>query len=359
MLIKSPSIYLQKPDLTEICGPYLRPYGSHFLLILDETVKDKYKGGLFSTCASQSIRLTPFVRSACTHASIREAVNKALGSGIDGILGFGASGALNLAKAVGFYTNLPVILIPSRYTFHTCVSSKAAVTADGTAANGNVLFLALSQSPAMVLADTGILAESPLRALRRSMAQALSVDPDVRAGADAIQFNLVPGDFCSLTALAFARQSSDTIAEYGAEALKSLQTHTCTQALERVTEAVLYLGSMAEENKNPGVIASLHKGFSSVPECRPYASLCHAIGILLLMVLQHEPDEEIQKKRTFLKDQLGLPVRVTDLVKDVPLDSFLVPLSQTVSEACETNSCMLFSMDWKTIAGAFLYLEDQ
>lgn len=355
MLIKSPSIYVQKPDLAEICGPYLKPYSSHFFLILDDTVKDKYKGSLLSTCASQSIRLTPFISSVCTHSSIREAVNLALGSGIEGILGFGTEGTLNLAKAVGFYTNLPVILIPSQYTCGTCVSCKAIVTEEF---GDPISILALSQSPAMVLADTGILAESSQKTLLYSMAQALSVYPDIQAAADAIDSNLLPGDFASLTSFAFAKQSYDTILEYGKAALKSVKKHTCTQALEKVTEAVLYLGSMAEENSRPSVITSLCQGFASVPECKPYVSMCHSIGILLLMVLQHKPEEEIQQMKDFLEDELSLPVCLTDLIKNRELNTFLAPLAQAVSNGCEINSCMLFSMDWKTIAGAFLYLEN-
>lgn len=354
MLIKSPSIYVQRPDLTEICGPYLKPYSSHFFFIFDEVVKDNYQSHIVTTCTAQSIQLTPFFSSICTHNTIRNAVNEALASGADGILGFGAEGTLNLAKAVGFYTNLPVILIPSQYVCGTCTSSKAIVTNE---LGKPVSALTLSQSPSMVLADTGILAESSPTALANSMARSLATYPDLQSTADAVDANLLPGNFVSLTAMAFAKQCYDTILEYGKDALNDIKHHTCTQALEKVTEAILFLGSMAEENSKPSFISAVRNGYSIVTSCQFSQSTCDSIGILLLMVLQHKPEDEIQKMSNFLQNDLNLPVCLSDQIPEVHLNETVIPLAQAIATNGETNTCLLFSTDWQTIAGAFLYLE--
>lgn len=356
MLIKSPSIYIQRLDLVEICGPYLKPYSSHFFFIFDNAVKDKYQNHIFDTCIPQSIQLTCFVSSVCTHNTIRNAVNQALASGSDGILGFGAEGTLNLAKAVGFYTNLPVILIPSQYICETCVSSKALVT---NASGETVSTLTLSQSPSMILADTGILAESSPITLANSMARSLATYPDIQATADAVDANLLPSDFVPLTSIAFAKQCYDTILKYGKTALNDIKHHTCTQALEKVTEAVLFLGSMAEENSKPSMISAIRTAYSAISSCKPYQSTCYSIGILLLMVLQNKPQDEINKMKNFLQNDLELPVCLTEQITNVTLKDTVLPLADAIANNNEITSCLLFSTNLQTLAGAFLYLEHQ
>ena len=134
--------------------------------------------------------------------------------GCDVVVGMGGGKAIDTAKAVGYAARARTAIVPTIASTDAPTSAVAVIyTSDGAF----LRYLFLPRNPDLVLVDTRVIAEAPVRYLVAGMGDALSTWFE----ADSCRTAYAPnqcGGLGTLAGYALARLCYDTIREYGVAA---------------------------------------------------------------------------------------------------------------------------------------------
>lgn len=353
MRIKAPNIYMQEKDLLSDIGQYVCKLSDKFFVIIDNRLYGQIGSVIEKSLSGAEIDSTIIVvEGVCTEKKVEEYAAACIEAKCRGVMGIGSGGVMDLAKAVAFYTNIPVAVVP------TLASSDAPCSSVSVLYDEDARFLRylkLGRCPNMVLADSELIANAPARFLAAGMADGLSTYLENQVLYHAEIAGKIKRNTISPTVMALSRACYDVIMEDGLKALADAEQHFCSDEVERVIEANIYMSGVGFEN---GGLAAVH----SVANCITHIkgiSVLHgeavAIGILAQMVLQGMREEEMKEMRNFLT-ALHLPVCLSDLgVTDIRNAAETVAIP--ASSCYESNQALLFSMQHKMIAGALMALE--
>ncbi|MGI6300543.1 MAG: iron-containing alcohol dehydrogenase [Verrucomicrobiota bacterium] len=117
-----------------------------------------------------------------TRSQARQLAEEVLGLGVNVVLGMGGGRALDAAKAVGHYANVPVFTLPTIPATCAAISALSVMYDEDSKDQGPFLFL--RHPPVHVLLHTGILAASPAKYLRAGIGDSISkhVESHFKAG---------------------------------------------------------------------------------------------------------------------------------------------------------------------------------
>ncbi len=245
----------------------------------------------------------------CTHEEADRIGKTALEESSEFIIGIGGGKILDLAKAAGSRTGLPVILIP------TLASNCAAWTPLSVFYDleGNFEeYTVFPRSTWLVLVEPNILIESPSSFLRAGIGDTIAKWYE----ADVLTRDLPTKEVPLEIALQAARLCRDTLLREGREALKALEAGTITDSFKRTVETIIMAGGMVggfgDQYGRISGAHSIHNGLTHLPETH---SILHgdkvAYGILVQLALEGRP-EEIKRLLPHYRE-LGLPVSLSDL----------------------------------------------
>ena len=308
-VICAPSTYIQGPGERKHLAEYYMNYGTEgACMIQDPFVSETYGTEIEASFREKKI---PFVTEVFKGECCLEEINGIMGQmgKADVIFGIGGGKVQDTAKAAGYFSGLPVIIVP------TAASTDAPCSRLSVLYKKNRTFdryLELKENPRMVVMDTEVIANSPARMFAAGMGDALSTWYEASACARTGAVTRAGGGV-SAAALALARACLEVILEWGPQALEDVKKKRCTQAVEQVTEANTYLSGIGFESGGLAGAHGLHNGLSLFPEA---ASVMHgekvAFCTLVQMILEGRKEEEIETVRAFCR-KVGLPVSLADL----------------------------------------------
>ena len=137
------------------------------------------------------------------------------------------------AKAVAYYEKTPVLICPTiASTDAPCSALSVIYTEEGVFEE----YLFLPSNPDMVMMDTEIIAESPVRLTVAGMGDALATYFEARACQRSDAASCAGGKITG-AAMALAKLCFDTLMEEGVKAKLALEAGACTEAVEKVIEA--------------------------------------------------------------------------------------------------------------------------
>lgn len=295
--------------------------------VVDSFILDNYREVIEKSFSGNALPLTiGRFAGECSKTEAGRIIGAMKDAGSGMCIGIGGGKTLDTVKAVGYYTGLPVVIVP------TAASSDAPCSALSVLYTEEGVFdcyLPLKKNPDMVLVDTDLIAHAPVRLLVAGMGDALATYFEARAcfqsGAQTSA-----GGVCSLSALALAEACYDTLLGYGWEAKQAVEQKTVTGALEHVVEANTYLSGTGFENGGLAAAHAVHNGLTVLPETH---KMLHgekvAFGTLVQLVLEKVPDEEMMTVLAFCK-KIGLPVTLKELgITEVTPEKIMA-----VAEAC-------------------------
>lgn len=331
-ILKSPSQYVQGPDLLDQLPIYFKNLGKHPLFLMSEGGAKRFRARLediFSS-ASFSCAFHSFTGECCWE-EIHRAADHAKTAGVDVVAGIGGGKVLDTAKAVAYQLHLPVVIIPTVASTDSPCSSLSVIY-QPTGEFEQYLFL--DHGPNIVLVDTAIIAKAPPALLVAGMGDALATWFEARACLKSGCNNQVAGR-PTQAATALAHLCWEMLQKNGLAALEAVKQGICTPALECIVETNTYLSSVGFESGGLAAAHAIQKGFSFIPALHNAPHGCKvAFCTIVQLVLEHSPREELQQVLAFCTS-VGLPICFADLGCPEP-DPTLLRLS--AEKACVPGS---------------------
>lgn len=175
----SPSKYIQGKGLLKSGIPYIKRLGTKALLLTDEFVWQLVGHSFYEHLLDQGMKMNnEQFNGETTEAEIKRIISKMEKEEINVILALGGGKVLDTGKALANEMKLPVVIIPTTASTDAPTSSISVIyEADGRFKKYNFY----ERNPDLVLVDTEVLAQAPVRFLISGMADALATTIEARA----------------------------------------------------------------------------------------------------------------------------------------------------------------------------------
>ncbi|MDA8433617.1 MAG: glycerol dehydrogenase [Nitrospiraceae bacterium] len=302
-----PGRYMQGFKMIDRLGGELALFGKKGLAVLapsaHKTLTEKLGAG------SDRIQLDiELFNRECCQAEIGRLCSIGRERGTEFVVAIGGGKAIDTGKIVADRLKVPVAVVPTIASTDAPCSS-CAVVYD----RGEVVSVARQRrNPDLVLVDTEIIANAPVRFLVSGMGDALATWFEAESCRATFSNNEV-GEKGSMTSYALARLCYDTLLEFGVAAKVSCEAKAVTPALEHVVEANTLLSGLGFENGGLAAAHSIHNGLTVLPQTHHYY---HgekvAIGVLSSLFLTGKPGSVIDEVYTFC-ESVGLPTTLDDI----------------------------------------------
>ena len=334
-IIVAPGKYVQGAgEILSLADDYVELGSKKAYIIASSHVASNYHQQIVSGFEKKNIPFEMAVFGGECSCSEIDKHCKNLGNG-DVIIGMGGGKVLDTAKAVAFYARMPVIIMPTVASNDAPCSRLSVIYKD----NGEFeSYLPLNKNPDMV-----IVAEAPTRFLAAGIGGALVTYYEASASirADVIAMS---GGYVTRSAAALARLCLDTLFKDSVKAMKAVECHVCSQALENLIEANIFLSGVGFESCGLAAAHAIHNGLTTLEECHKFL---HgekvAFGTLTQMVMEDFPLEEIQKVIRLCK-AVGLPTCFRDLNLDQVSDERLLAAAVASCDKHDTMVNMSFEV---------------
>ena len=247
----APARYTQGPRATGQLGTEMRNLGLEgpALIVAGRSAIRLLAETWAKTFAAEGMTYEIFPFGAeCTAAEIRRGGQAALGAKARVIIGAGGGKVLDTARAVAADLSLPVVNCPTIASSDAPCSALSVVYTEAGAWEAYRIY---RRNPDLVLVDTAVIAQSPVRFLVAGMGDALATWFEAKACADSGAKNM-RGGASTRSALALAELCYKTLLADGVAAIEALHRREPIDALERLVEANTLLSGLGFEFVRPG-----------------------------------------------------------------------------------------------------------
>ena len=217
-----------------------------------------------------------------------------------------AASALDTGKCVAYRLGVPVVICPTLASTDAPCSAVSVVYSPEGVQIGPEFF---PSSPALVVVDTRIIMNAPVRQLVSGMGDALATYFEARTCYENPGARSMVGGRVTMTALTLARLCADTILAYGPAAVESVRLKRIDEPFEKIVEANTLLSGVGFESGGLAAAHAVAAGLTVIPSLHRdfYHGEMVGIGILVQLLLEEKPEEAL-KVGTFLA-KIGLPIQ--------------------------------------------------
>ncbi|WP_407080274.1 glycerol dehydrogenase [Candidatus Contubernalis alkalaceticus] len=321
-----PGCYIQGTDVIEQLGSALSRFGERGLSVMAPSAFSLLKDRLEGQSSNVELFIEEFNRECCD-AEIEQLANIGRERQAQFIIAIGGGKTIDTGKIVADRLNVPVAVVPTIASTDAPCSACAVVYSE----EGVVTRIEYQKkNPDLVLVDSGIIANAPVRFLIAGMGDALATWFEAES-CQKTKSNNAAGELGSITAYALARLCYDTLLEYGVAAITSCRANAVTPALEHVIEANTLLSGLGFESGGLATAHSIHNGLTVLPQTHNYY---HgekvAMGVLSSLFLTGKSKSQIDEVYSFC-ESVGLPTTLAEIgLTDISLDD----LWKVASQAC-------------------------
>ena len=350
-ILIAPGKYVQGPNELSNIESYVSTLGKKALCLITDSGIKRHKDILdysFST-SDTSIIYETFNRE-CSMTEINRLVDLCKKENIDVIVGVGGGKIFDTVKAVAYYLDIHVVIVPTiASTDAPCSALSVIYTDDGVFDK----YLFLKQNPNVVLIDTDIVAKAPTRLLVAGMGDALATYFEARACQLSNAGNFAEGT-SPMAAQALAKLCYETLITEGYKAKLAADSDCSTKALEKIIEANTLLSGIGFESGGIAAAHAIHNGLTVLPECHHmYHGEKVAFGTIVQLVLENASEEELSEVINFCI-KVDLPITLEDLgVKEITKEKIMAVAEASVSPD-ETIHNMPFKVTAEDVYSAIL-----
>ncbi|CAH2214985.1 glycerol dehydrogenase [Tepidibacter aestuarii] len=350
-IINSPSKYVQGYGELSRIENYTKYFAKKPFIIADSFVTGLTKDIVDASYLSNDREYVMEVfNGECSKVEINRLKAIVEEKGCDMIVGIGGGKTLDTAKAIAFYTEYPVMVVPTiASTDAPCTALTVIYTEEGVFDE----YLFLPTNPAIVLMDTKIIAGAPARLLVSGMGDALATYFEVRACKHSNELSLL-GAYVTEAAFALAELCYKTLLSDGVKAKLAVENNVSNTSVEKIIEANTYLSGVGAESGGLAAAHSIHNGLTALEECHHFS---HgekvAFGTLVQLVLENAPMEEIKEVIDFCNN-VGLPVTLEAINAHTATEEQLRKVAKLSVAEGETIHNMPFKVTANDVYAAIL-----
>ena len=307
----APRRYVQGKGALHEAGALIAPLGKKVMVLWDAKVKGIVGETLLASLNAAGVEVLDVdFGGDSTKAEAARVAGLLTAGGATVCIGVGGGKTLDTAKAAAAATGAKVVTVPTIASNDSPTSSYTVWYDEG----GNCLgFESWGVNPDLVLVDTQVIANGPLRAFVAGMGDALGTWVEADAVFKTRGPNLAGGT-STMAAMTLARLCYDILMEHGIEARRAVERHIVTPAVEKVVEANVLLSGLGFES---GGVATAHM----VANCLPSFPECHGLmhghevgfGVITQLCLDDDLDVEEMYAIVDWEIAVGLPVTFADL----------------------------------------------
>ncbi len=307
----APRKYVQGRNLLSEAGALIKLVGKKPIVLWDARVKSILGERFLASLKEAALEISDVdFRGDSTKAEAARVAQIARDRGADVIVGLGGGKTLDTAKAAAAATGLKMVSCPTVASTDSPTSSYTVWYDEKGACLG---FESWGVNPDLVLVDSQVIAEAPVRSFVAGMGDALSTWVEAEVVQSTCGPNLAGGR-STLVAMAIARLGYDTLMEYGIEARRSVERKLVTHAVEKVIEANILMSGLGFESCGVATAHMIANCLPGFPECH---GLMHgeevAFGIISQFCLDETmPTEEMYRIVDFMI-AVGLPVTFAEI----------------------------------------------
>jgi glycerol dehydrogenase len=231
-------------------------------------------------------------------------------SGADMAVGVGGGKTLDTAKAAAAATGIAMVTVPTIASNDSPTSSYTVWYDEQGACLG---FESWGRNPDLVLVDSQVIANAPVRAFVAGMGDALATWVEAEAAYKTRAGNLA-GGHTTQAALTLARLGYDLLLEHGIEAKRAIEQKVVTPAVEKCIEANVLLSGLGFESSGVCTAHMIANCLPAFPECH---GLMHGeeVGFGIISQLCLDEDVPVAQMHRIVDFEIavGLPVTFADI----------------------------------------------
>lgn len=311
--------YIRGQGLIGQIGEYVGAFGKKACLFGGKTALSLTSDPISQDLLQQGIELLPpiWYGGECSERNINNLKSQVEEFQPEVLLVAGGGKAIDTVKVLGYLMKLPVIAIP------TIASTCAAATCISILYDDKGEYLEISRrskAPDLILVDTQIILEAPVRYLTSGIGDTLAKWFESKASNQKAQPNAFNNG-----AVVLARFVYELLLKEGKRAAESIHQRVISRELEDVIDAIIVVsGSISNYGGDDCRTAAAHAVYSGLtifPEVHEvYHGEIVAFGILTQLALEGRPDEEILEVIAYYQ-QVNLPKTLGEMGIDSSLIS--------------------------------------
>jgi glycerol dehydrogenase len=305
-----PLRYVQGPGVLADLGRYVAPLGKRALVILDGFIQDHRQPAIAASLSTAGI-VSVFARFGGESSEAEVERCTALANGAEVVIGVGGGKTLDTAKITAFGLGARIVTVPTIASTDSPTSSLGVIyTREGVYDH----VVRCGRNPDVVLVDSAVIIEAPVRFLVAGMGDALSTWLEARSNLESRSRNYIgEGYAATLAGAQIARVCHDVLMRDGRSALAAAKVGCLTPAVENIIEANTLLSGLGFENCGVSAAHGIHDALTVL---EPTHHFFHgekvAFGVICLLVLENRPPAELNEALDFCID-IGLPTTLADL----------------------------------------------
>jgi len=293
-VLAAPSRYIQGDGVLGQLGRYLPVVPSRRTAILISAGGQRREGARIKASLDAAGIESVFVTfgGECSIFEIERATAtvRASGVAVDSLTAIGGGKCIDAGKSVAYRLNVPMISCPSLASNDApCSAISVIYTPEGVAAGAEFF----PRNPELVIVDTRIVAEAPVRYLVSGMGDAMATWYEARTCIENPAARNVLLARPTLAAAALGELCANTLYAKGIAAVEAVRRCEVTQALDHVVEANTLLSGIGFESAGIAAAHAVAQGLTVLP--RLHANYLHgemvAAGLMTQLVLERRHEE--------------------------------------------------------------------